>query len=50
MAPKCEEAFARVKQLVADFRAKEKFYLPPAYQQIPFAHRMGKSNLRPDEK
>jgi adenine-specific DNA-methyltransferase len=28
-----EEAFARVKQLVADFRANEKFYLSPAYQE-----------------
>jgi hypothetical protein len=26
-------AFARVKQLVADFRANEKFYLSPAYQE-----------------
>ena len=24
-------AFAKVKELVADFRANEKFYLPPAY-------------------
>jgi hypothetical protein len=27
-------AFARVKQLVADFRANEKFYLSPAYQEF----------------
>jgi len=26
-------AFAKVKQLVADFRANEKFYLSPAYQE-----------------
>ena len=26
-------AFARVKELVADFRANEKFYLSPAYQE-----------------
>jgi hypothetical protein len=29
------EAFARVRQLVADFRANEKFYLSPAYQEFP---------------
>jgi adenine-specific DNA-methyltransferase len=28
-----EAAFARVKQLVADFRANEKYYLSPAYQE-----------------
>jgi type I restriction-modification system DNA methylase subunit len=28
-----EEAFGRVKQLVADFRANEKFYLSSAYQE-----------------
>jgi predicted type IV restriction endonuclease len=28
-----EAAFARVKQLVADFRANEKFYLSPEYQE-----------------
>ena len=28
-----EAAFARVKQLVADFRANEKFYRSPAYQE-----------------
>ena len=27
------DAFARVKQLVADFRANEKFYLSQAYQE-----------------
>jgi hypothetical protein len=33
MASKFDVAFARVKQLVADFRANEKFYLSPAYQE-----------------
>jgi type I restriction-modification system DNA methylase subunit len=28
-----DTAFARVKELVADFRANEKFYLSPAYQE-----------------
>jgi hypothetical protein len=28
-----EDAFARVKQLAADFKANEKFYLSPAYQE-----------------
>lgn len=28
-----DEAFARVKQLVADFRANESFYLSAAYQE-----------------
>ncbi len=28
-----DEAFRRVKELVADFRANEKFYLSPAYQE-----------------
>jgi adenine-specific DNA-methyltransferase len=28
-----DEAFSRVKELVADFRANEKFYLSPAYQE-----------------
>jgi adenine-specific DNA-methyltransferase len=28
-----DEAFQKVKQLVADFRANEKFYLSPAYQE-----------------
>ena len=32
--PTCfDEAFSRVKELVADFRANEKFYLSPAYQE-----------------
>jgi hypothetical protein len=30
MSATFEEAFGRVKQLVADFRANEKFYLSPA--------------------
>jgi hypothetical protein len=28
-----DETFRRVKQLVADFRANEKFHLSPAYQE-----------------
>jgi hypothetical protein len=28
-----DAAFARVKELVADFRANEKFHLSPAYQE-----------------
>ena len=28
-----DQAFRRVKELVADFRANEKFYLSPAYQE-----------------
>ena len=28
-----DEAFRRVKALVADFRANEKFHLSPAYQE-----------------
>jgi adenine-specific DNA-methyltransferase len=28
-----DEAFRKVKQFVADFRANEKFYLSPAYQE-----------------
>ena len=28
-----DTAFARIKELVADFRANEKFYLSPAYQE-----------------
>jgi predicted type IV restriction endonuclease len=28
-----DAAFAKVKQLVADFRANEKFYRSPAYQE-----------------
>lgn len=28
-----DTAFARVKELVADFRANEKFYLAPDYQE-----------------
>ena len=28
-----EDAFARVKQLAADFQANEKFYLSPQYQE-----------------
>jgi hypothetical protein len=32
MAATFEEAFARAKQLVASFRANEKFYLSPAYR------------------
>jgi nitrate/nitrite-specific signal transduction histidine kinase len=28
-----DEAFRRVKELVADFRTNEKFYLSPAYQE-----------------
>jgi hypothetical protein len=28
-----DTAFSRVKELVADFRANEKFYLSPAYQE-----------------
>src|SRR5208282_1477048 len=42
-------AFAKVKELVADFRANEKFYRSPAYQEFPFAHRMGEGGRRPDE-
>ena len=44
-----EAAFARVKELVADFRANEKFYLSPACQACSFAHRMGEGGRRPDE-
>ena len=33
MSPGFDEAFRRVKELVADFRANEKFYLSPAYQE-----------------
>jgi hypothetical protein len=33
-----EEAFVRVKQLVADFRANEKFFLSPAYQEQEAHH------------
>jgi hypothetical protein len=33
MSATFEEAFGRVKELVADFRANEKFYLSPAYQE-----------------
>jgi hypothetical protein len=32
------EASARVRQLVADFRANEKFYLSPAYQELEARH------------
>jgi hypothetical protein len=49
MAVNFEEAFGRVKQLVADFRANEKFYHSPAYQEMSFAHRMGEGGRRPDE-
>ena len=44
-----DAAFAKVKQLVADFRANEKFYLSPAYQEMSFAHWMGEGGRRPDE-
>ena len=44
-----EASFARVKELVADFRANEKFYLSPAYQEMSFAHWMGEGGRRPDE-
>ncbi len=33
-----DAAFAKVKQLVADFRANEKFYLSPAYQEQEARH------------
>jgi adenine-specific DNA-methyltransferase len=33
MPTRFDEAFSRVKELVADFRANEKFYLSPAYQE-----------------
>lgn len=33
MPTQFDEAFARVKQLVADFRANESFYLSPQYQE-----------------
>jgi adenine-specific DNA-methyltransferase len=33
MSANFEAAFGRVKELVADFRANEKFYLSPAYQE-----------------
>ena len=33
-----DEAFSRVKELVADFRANEKFYLSPAYQEQEARH------------
>ena len=33
-----DEAFRRVKELVADFRANEKFYLSPAYQEQEARH------------
>jgi hypothetical protein len=38
MSPGFDEAFRRVKQLVADFRANEKFYLAPAYQEQEARH------------
>ena len=44
-----DAAFARVKALVADFRANEKFHLSPAYQEMSFAHWMGEGGRRPDE-
>ena len=44
-----DQAFRRVKELVADFRANEKFYLSVACQELPFAHRMGEGGRRPDE-
>jgi hypothetical protein len=44
-----DTAFARVKALVADFRANEKFSLSPAYQEMSFAHWMGEGGRRPDE-
>jgi hypothetical protein len=44
-----DAAFAKVKQLVADFRANEKFYLSPAYQEMSFAHWMGEGGRRPNE-
>jgi len=44
-----DTAFARVKELVADFRANEKFYLSPACQECSFAHRMGEGGRRLDE-
>lgn len=33
MATAFDQAFRRVKELVADFRANETFYLSPAYQE-----------------
>ena len=33
-----DQAFRRVKELVADFRANEKFYLSPAYQEQEARH------------
>ena len=33
-----DSAFRRVKELVADFRANEKFYLSPAYQEQEARH------------
>ena len=38
MSPGFDEAFRRVKELVADFRANEKFYLSPAYQEQEARH------------
>jgi hypothetical protein len=37
------------KPFTRDFRANEKFYLSPAYQEFSFAHRMGEGGRRPDE-
>ncbi len=33
-----DQAFRRVKELVADFKANEKFYLSPAYQEQEARH------------
>jgi iron uptake system EfeUOB component EfeO/EfeM len=37
-----DQAFRRVKELVADFRANEKFYLFPAYWEARYAAMEGK--------
>ena len=36
--PAFDDAFARVKQLVADFKANENFYLSPQYQEQEARH------------
>jgi hypothetical protein len=41
-----DEAFRRVKELVADFRANEKFYLSPQYQEQEARRDFQKETIR----